>query len=119
MNKWRGVIIDDQQSAIDHIMEEVKDLPFVEIIGTFTNHRAGAQFLHVKTVDFIMLDVVLEITNALRFLASLSNTKVPTIQYSAYEKYEDEGYDRAFVDVLLKQVIRSRLLGALWLLDKD
>ena len=119
MNKWRGVIIDDQQSAIDHIMEEVKDLPFVEIIGTFTNHRAGAQFLHVNPVDFIILDVELENTNAFRFLASLSNPKIPTILYTAYDKYEDEGYDRAFVDVLLKPVSRSRLLGALRRLDTE
>lgn len=119
MNKWRGVIIDDQQSAIDHILEEVKDLPFVEIIGTFTNPKAGAQFLHINPVDFMILDVELENTNAFRFLASLSNPKIPTILYTAYDKYEDEGYDRAFVDVLLKPVSRSRLLGALRRLDKD
>src|SRR5690606_36489381 len=93
--------------------------PFVEIIGTFTNHRAGAQFLHVNPVDFIILDGELENTNAFRFLASLSNPKIPTILYTAYDKYEDEGYDRAFVDVLLKPVSRSRLLGALRRLDKD
>lgn len=119
MRKWIGVIIDDQQSAIDYLLGILKDVTYVEIIATFVDEKEAKRFLHVNKVDFLILDVELEGTNAFRFLTSLSNPKIPTILYTGYEQYEDEGYDRDFVDVLLKPVSQSRLLGALRRVDRE
>jgi|SRR5690606_25906912 len=119
MRKWIGVIIDDQQSAIDYLLDMLKDVAYVEIVATFVDEQKAKRFLHVNTVDFLILDVELEGTNAFRFLTGLSNPKIPTILYTGHEKYEDEGYDRDFVDVLLKPVSQSRLLGALRRIDRE
>lgn len=119
MRKWIGVIIDDQQSAIDYLLDILKDVAYVEIIATFVDDKKAKRFLHVNKVDFLILDVELEGTNAFRFLIGLSNPKIPTILYTGYEKYQDEGYDRDFVDVLLKPVSQSRLLGALRRVDRE
>lgn len=118
MRKWIGVIIDDQQSAIDYLLDRLKDVAYVEIVATFVDEQKAKRFLHLNKVDFLILDVELEETNAFRFLTGLSNPKIPTILYTAHEKYEDEGYDRDFVDVLLKPVSQSRLLGALRRIDR-
>ncbi|MBD1422565.1 LytR/AlgR family response regulator transcription factor [Sphingobacterium chuzhouense] len=118
MRKWIGVIIDDQQSAIDYLLDMLKDVAYVEIVATFVDEQKAKRFLHVNKVDFLILDVELEETNAFRFLTGLSNPKIPTILYTGHEKYEDEGYDRDFVDVLLKPVSQSRLLGALRRIDR-
>lgn len=119
MRKWIGVIIDDQQSAIDYLLDMLKDVAYVEIVATFVDEHKAKRFLHVNKVDFLILDVELEGTDAFRFLAGLSDPKIPTILYTGYEKYEDEGYDRDFVDVLLKPVSESRLLGALRRIDRE
>src|SRR5690606_2457185 len=118
-NNWRGVIIDDQKSAFYNILEEVNDRPLVEIIGTLTKPKAVAQIIHIIPVDFMYQDEDSENTYDYCSLASLLNPKIPTILYTGYDKYEDEGYDRAYVDVLLKPVSRSRLLGALRRLDTE
>lgn len=119
MRKWKVVIIDDQQSAIDYLLGILEHVAYVEVVATFVDEKKAARFLHGNKVDFLILDVELENTNAFWFMAGLSNPKIPTILYTAHDKYEDEGYDRAFVDVLLKPVSESRLLGALRRVDTE
>lgn len=107
------VIIDDQQEAIDYLMEMLLDVSYVEVVATFTDEQEARKFLHVNEIDFIILDVELSKTNAFHFLATLSNPRIPTILHTAHDKYEDKGYERDMIDVLLKPVSRYRLYGAL------
>lgn len=107
------VIIDDQQESIDYLTEMLEDVGYVEVVATFTDEGEARKFLHVNPVDFIILDVELSKTNAFHFLATLANPRIPTILHTAYDKYEDKGYERDLVDVLLKPVSQQRLYGAL------
>lgn len=113
MRTWYGVIIDDQQASIDHLLSLLEDVGYIDIVATFVQEREAQRYLHANAVDFIILDVELSNSNAFTFLAGLANPKIPTILYTAFEQYEDRGYDMALVDVLLKPVSQSRLWGAL------
>ena len=106
-------MLDDQQWAMDHIVDMLKDIEYIYIIRTFTCEREARRFLMSNKVDFLILDVELSNSSGFDFLLTLPNPQIPTILYTAHQKYEDRGYDMLLVDVLFKKVTRSRLLSAL------
>lgn len=113
MRTWFCIIVDDQQQAIDSLIDYLVDIDYIKVVATFTDEQEARRYLHVNPIDFIILDVELSKTNAFHFLATLSDPRIPVILYTAFEKYEDKGYERAMIDVLLKPVSRSRFFGAL------
>src|SRR5690606_25683322 len=119
MRQLSAIIIDDQQFAIDAILDIIATVDYVDIIATFTDERAAKSFLTVNHVDFIILDMELNKTDGFRFLGTLPNPQIPTILYTGHQKYEDIGYDRFVVDVLLKPVSESRLMAALRRMVKE
>ncbi|NGM65799.1 LytR/AlgR family response regulator transcription factor [Sphingobacterium sp. SGR-19] len=119
MRTLTAIIIDDQQLAIDHILDLTKEIDYVEIVATFTDEKLARGFIQVNPVDFIILDVEMKHTNAFRFLRTLPDPKIPTILYTGHQQYEDQGYERDMVDVLLKPVSESRLMAALRRMHKN
>ncbi|MDM1295290.1 response regulator transcription factor [Sphingobacterium sp. N143] len=115
---WIGVIIDDQQACIDHLLEMVTEISYVDIVRTFNNPQEAKIFLRANKVDFIILDVELGKTNAFDFLRTLPSSNLKTILYTAHRQYEDPGYDINVVDVLLKEVSKSRFYAALRRVDE-
>lgn len=113
MRPLTTIIIDDQQPAINHIHDMIKDVDYIEVVGTFTDQKLARTFLRVNAVDFIILDVELGNTTGFKFLRSLPNPRIPTILYTGFAQYEDEGYERDMIDVILKPVSENRLMGAL------
>ncbi len=119
MRKYHAIIVDDQQPSIDHLLTLSKDIEYVDIIATFQNPLKAMSFLRKNMVDFIILDVELGKLNAFEFLSSLTNPRIPTILYTAYQRYEDRGYELSLVDVILKPVTLSRFKGALRRINKE
>ncbi|PRD51995.1 LytR/AlgR family response regulator transcription factor [Sphingobacterium gobiense] len=119
MRTLTAIVIDDQQLAIDHILDLTKEIDYVEIVATFTDEKLARGFIQVNPVDFIILDVELKHTDAFRFLRTLPDPKIPTILYTGHQQYEDQGYERDMVDVLLKPVSENRLMAALRRMHKD
>lgn len=105
--------MEDQQWAIDHLMTMLKDIEYVYIVRAFTCEREAKRYLISNKVDFLILDVELSNSIGFDFLLSLPNPQIPTILYTAHQKYEDRGYDMLLVDVLFKKVSKSRLFAAL------
>ncbi|MNJ96971.1 Transcriptional regulatory protein YpdB [compost metagenome] len=119
MNRiWIGIIIDDQKSHIDHLLEMVEEIGYVQIAKTFNDPKDAKIFLRANKVDFMILDVELGKTNAFDFLRTLPSTNLKTILYTAHRQYEDPGYDFGVVDVLLKEVSKSRFYAALRRVDE-
>ena len=119
MRRLLAIIIDDQQTAIDELLLLMAGADYVEVIGTFTDEQQAKIFLMVNPVDFIILDMELRYTNGFRFLRSLPDPTIPTILYTGHSKYEDPGYEKLVVDVLLKPVSESRLMAALRRMVKE
>jgi len=115
--KWIGIILEDQQAHIDMLQDQLNKVEFVQIDAAFQEAAQAQTYLRVNPVDFIFLDVELGQYSGFDFLLSLPNSDLQVILYTAHEKYEDRGYDLRLVDVLLKPVSMSRLLGALRRLD--
>jgi len=119
MNRiWIGIIIDDQKPHIDHLLEMVEEIGYVQIAKTFNDPQDAKIFLRANKVDFIILDVELGKTNAFDFLRTLPSSNLKTILYTAHRQYEDPGYDFGVVDVLLKDVSKSRFYAALRRVDE-
>ncbi|MFD2599052.1 LytR/AlgR family response regulator transcription factor [Sphingobacterium corticis] len=119
MRKSIGIILDDQQSSIDYLIEKLALIEYVDIVKTFDKPLKAMAFLRKNKVDFIILDVELGSINAFEFLASLPDPNLPTILHTAHPKYEDRGYEMNLIDVLLKPVSSARLRGALRRVTRD
>lgn len=119
MRKWLAIIIDDQGSSIAHLERLLRPLEYIQVVATFQQHQEALTYLRVNPVDFIILDVELGSINGFDFLSLLPNPQIPTILYTAHQHYEDRGYERCLVDVLLKPVSQQRLLGALRRVDEQ
>lgn len=115
---WSGIIIDDQQACIDHLTEMMTEISYVDIVRTFTDPQEAKIFLRANKVDFMILDVELGKTDAFDFLRTLPSSDLKTILYTGHRQYEDLGYDIHVVDVLLKEVSRSRFYAALRRVDE-
>ncbi len=119
MKQWSVIIVDDQQACIDHLLKWLKMIPNVKILETFTEPIRALTFLRFNKVDLVILDVQMEEMNGLDFISALPKMKTKIILYTAFAEFEDKGYQRHVVDVLLKPVSYTRLLVSLGRFDTE
>lgn len=119
MKQWTAIILDDQQASIDRLLEMMKDVEYVNVAKSFTDPKRALTYMRVNPIDLLILDVQLGGMSGFEFLESLPKLNFKTILYTAYPQYEDQGYQRNVVDVLLKPVSPIRLKIALSRLDAE
>ncbi|WP_313260704.1 LytTR family DNA-binding domain-containing protein [Sphingobacterium sp.] len=119
MKQWSVIIVDDQQASIDRLLEWLEVLPSVNILSTFTDPIRALTFLRFNQVDLVILDIQMENMDGFGFMSAMPKKKSKVILYTAFPEFEDRGYQRNVVDVLLKPVSQTRLLIALDRLDTE
>ncbi len=101
MSTLRALIIDDEPLAHKVILQYVKDLPFLEIVGQVYKATDAYEWLQSDEVDLLFLDINMPTLKGLDFLRTLSKRPAVIIT-SAYEEYALEGYELQVADYLLK-----------------
>jgi len=105
------IIIEDEPLATKVLCDYIRQVPFLNLQGTFKNAILATEYLHTNPTDLIFLDVHLPKLKGLDFLRTLSNPP-SVILTTAYHQYAVEGFDLNVTDYLLKPFSFERFLTA-------
>lgn len=99
----RAIAIDDEPLALEIIENYAKQIPFLELIGVFTNPMEAMLFLQNNELDLIFLDIQMPLINGLKFPETVR--KMPAFIYiTAYEEFALKSYELNASNYLLKPV---------------
>jgi two-component system LytT family response regulator len=111
MNKLRAIAIDDEPLALEVVKKLMEEVPFVELVGSFSKAIDTITFLQENTIDIIFLDIKMPGLSGIEFVRSLSNPPM-VIFTTAYSEHAVQSFELDAIDYLLKPFSFSRLLKA-------
>lgn len=109
--KLRCIAIDDEPFALNILADDLKRIPYLELVKTSTNPLEILESLKKDTVDLLFLDIQMPSLTGIQLMKSMSNPPM-VILTTAFEQYAVEGYELNVVDYLLKPIAFDRLLKA-------
>lgn len=107
----KTIAIDDEPLALEVIRFHASKVPFLELLGCYTNAFEALEFLHRHPVELIFLDIKMPDISGLEFMETLS-VKPMVIFTTAYSEHAVKSYELDAVDYLLKPFSLSRFLKA-------
>ena len=107
----RCIAIDDEPFALELLADDIQKLPFLELVGQFSNPLDAYDLIRRGQVDLLFLDIQMPTLTGLQFLRTLTNPPM-VILTTAYEKYALDGYTLDVVDYLMKPIPFERFLKA-------
>jgi DNA-binding LytR/AlgR family response regulator len=107
----RCIAIDDEALALDLLEDNIRKVPFLEMVRKCRSAFDAMEILKQEQVDLVFLDIQMPDISGIQFLKSLK-TKPLVIFTTAYEKYAIEGFELDVIDYLLKPFSFDRFLKA-------
>lgn len=107
------IALDDEPLALVLIERYLRELPQWQLLATFTDAAAAADFLRNNTVDLLLIDINMPDISGLQFVRELPDERPLVIFVTAYKEHAHEGFDLDVVDYLLKPVAPERFKRAL------
>jgi DNA-binding LytR/AlgR family response regulator len=109
--KLKCIAIDDESLARKLLEENIRQVPFLELVKTCRNAFEAMQTLQEEPVDLMFLDIQMPGMLGTQFLASLPKRPL-VIFVTAYSNYAVESYELDVVDYLVKPVSLERFVKA-------
>ena len=111
MEKMKCIIVDDESMGRKLIEENVRQVPYLELVTTCKNSFEAIEALQNYTIDLLFSDIQMPGLMGTQMLEGLKN-KPLTIFITAYEEYALKGYELEVVDYLIKPVGLDRFMAA-------
>jgi two-component system LytT family response regulator len=109
----RCIIVDDEPLARKFLEDYVRQIPFLQHVGSCKNAFDAMELLQQEPVDLMFLDIQMPGMLGTKFLASLRE-KPMVIFVTAYSNYAVESYDLDVVDYLMKPASFERFTTAVF-----
>ncbi len=107
----RCLAIDDEMLALDLLEDNIKKVPFLELIQACKSAMEAMEVLRNQPIDLLFLDIQMPDISGIQLIKSLHH-KPLVIFTTAFSKYATEGYDLDVIDYLLKPYSFERFLKA-------
>lgn len=105
--KFRYLIVDDEPLARKLIISHAAKIEGLELAGECGNAIEAMNFLRVRTVDLVFLDIQMPEVTGIQFVQSLKNP--PFIIFTtAYRDFAPEAFELEAIDYLLKPISFER-----------
>lgn len=107
----RAMIVDDEQPAREELVELLKEVENLTIVGECSNALEAIQAIHRLQPDVVFLDIQMPRISGLEMAAMLDPITMPHIVFTtAYDEYAIKAFEQHAFDYLLKPVDYQRLL---------
>ncbi|MFN8354129.1 MAG: LytTR family DNA-binding domain-containing protein [Spirosomataceae bacterium] len=107
----RCLAVDDEKLALRLLEDNIRQVPFLELVKSCKNAFEAMQVLQQEQIDLLFLDIQMPGLLGTKFLQSLTE-KPMVIFITAYDQYAVESYDLNVIDYLLKPVTLERFVKA-------
>ncbi|RYY55039.1 MAG: response regulator transcription factor [Chitinophagaceae bacterium] len=107
----RCIAIDDETLALKLLEDNISQVPYLELTGSFHNPVKAMAFVHSDKPDLIFIDIEMPGMTGLDFIRSLPYQPM-VILVTAYERFALDGFSLNVIDYLLKPVELSRFFQA-------
>jgi len=105
----RAIAIDDEPLALEVIRAHASKVPFIELVGSFTDAFQAMEFLQREQVDLLFLDIKMPDISGIEFYNTLS--KRPLVIFTtAYTEHAVTSFELDAIDYLLKPFSLARFI---------
>lgn len=109
--KLRCIAVDDEPFALEIIADDLQKIPFVQLLGTYSNPLDAWETIKKGEVDLLFLDIQMPTLTGTQFLRKLQQAPM-VIFTTAYDQYALEGFELNVLDYLMKPISFERLQRA-------
>jgi len=109
--KINCIVIDDEKLARKGLMNFISEIPFLNLIGAYSNPLEAMAIVQEERVDLIFLDIHMPKMTGFEMLRSMSHTPL-TIITTAFPDYALESYELNVIDYLVKPIPVERFVKA-------
>src|SRR5215207_3160332 len=118
--KYRAVIIDDEQAAIDVLRLLLQEhCPEVKVCYSTLDSEEGVQLIREHQPDVVFLDIEMLRLNGFQLLEKVQDIYFHLIFTTAYDQYAIKAFKYCAMDYLLKPIMADELKTAVAKLHDD
>ena len=101
------IALDDEPMALEVIKAHCSQLPFIELMHTFTQASKAAKHLRQFPIDLIFLDIQMPDINGIDFCKNIPQG-IMVVFTTAFSEYAVAGFQVNAVDYVVKPIIFNR-----------